>query len=461
MKKILSVILLFLLASLMIIGSSGTFVQFTTDREVHINVVPHDNEYLAFTCHGNYSNTVIIEKNSNTTFDALKVSNYLNSPHTVWITLSPDYSQLPADVTMWIETEDDSEIAINPQNSYIFTGNVSVGDAPAGEYEIPILMKAYWDSGDAKVSTCPLKLIITNGPSIEKTLISGEETVPANTPQEWTFRITVTNDIVERDLTIHDIIPHGFTVTAVIPSGGAYSLTPISDGTELEWNVTLNPNESAYIDVTIKTTGLSCGKHVLNEGAEIQGSNKKSESINITAICCSSCCVKKMCNIKVSSTLVRVIGFIPAPPVIFSDKPATLLNTIIIYNKGAERDIVLHQEVTSYFSVANYFSTKGSVTLQPLPNGKTLVTWRLHLNHGEWGKLILKLHTDGISVEDTTRVIVTGSIWIDGCRQKGCPTCAKVIKCHCCGCLGRNSEPGSLADMNIDDLDEGIGECEG
>ncbi len=451
MKKILSVILLFLLASLMIIGSSGTFVQFTTDREVRINVVPHDNEYLAFTCHGNYSSTIVVEKNSNTTFEALKVSNYLNSPHTVWITLSPDYSQLPNDVTMWIETEDGSEVAINPQNSYIFKGNVSVGDASTGEYKIPILMDAYWDNGDAKISTCPLRLIITNGPSIEKTLISGKETVPADTPQEWTFRITVTNDRIERDLTIHDIIPQEFTVSSVTSSEGTYTLIPVSDGTKLEWNVTLDPEESAYIDVTVATAGLSCGKHVLNEGAEIQGFNKKSDSINVKATCnCSDCCIK-VCNAIV-------------PPAILSNREATLLKSITVHNKGAEKDIVLHQEVTSKFSVVQYFTTKGSVTLQPTSNGRTLVTWRLHLKHGERRTLVLELHTDGISVRHTKWVKVTSRAWIEGCGQKGCPTYVKVIKtCHCCGCLGENLEPGSLADMSIDDinLNEGVGECEG
>ncbi len=458
MKKIFSVTLIFLLASLMLIGSSGTFVQFTGNRDVKMDVVSHDEEYMAFSCIGNYSGTVMAEKNSTVEFNALTVFNYLNELQTAWVTLVPDYSALPGEVTMWIETENGSHIAVNSENSYTFSGSVNVGDAPVGEYEIPIQMYAYWNRGDASISTCPLRLIITEGPRIEKILLEGNTTVPTHTYEEWKIRILVTNGGIARNMTIRDTIPNEFDIdlNRTSASAGSYEFIGAGNGsgaTKLTWNVSLGSEESAYLDMLVytklnpagKQEFTSCGRYALNEGAEIRELGLKSNSLWVNATCePHDCCIK-------------VTNWVN-PAIIPANKPVNLTKGINVYNMGAEKDITLHQIVSSSFDVTGYTAPVGNVTLTALPGGKTKVTWQLHLAHNEGRTLKLKLHTDGISIghRHNKWVKVTGKAWIEGCGKKGHSTYV-LVKKHC-SCHG-----SSLADMNIEGLNlkEGMGDYEG
>ncbi len=454
MKEIFSVIIVFLLASVMLIGSSGTFVQFTAERGLRMNVTSHDNEYMAFSCIGNYSNTVMLERNSTTAFNALTVFNYLNELQMTWVTLSPDYSGLPAEVTMWIETENGSQIAINPESSYTFSGSVSVGDVPVGEYVIPIQMFAYWASGDASVSTCPLRLIVVDGPTIEKILLEGNTTVPTHTYEEWKIRILVTNGGIARNLTVKDTIPNEFDVdlNRTDASTGSYEFATGNGATKLTWNVSLEAGESAYLDMLVYTEEnpagkqefTSCGRYALNDGAEITELGIKSNSLEVEATCQPhDCCIKVVNGI--------------SPGHIKAQKPANLTKTITIINMGAEKDVILHQNITGKFTVMNYTAPTGNVTLTPLSGGRTKVTWQLHMAHGESRTLKLGLHTDGISIGHHHKwVMVAGKAWIEGCGRKGHGTYVLVRK-HC-SCHG-----GSLGDINIGDLNlkEGMGDYEG
>ncbi|GAB6102898.1 hypothetical protein JCM16138_21210 [Thermococcus atlanticus] len=457
MKEIFSVIIIFLLASVMVIGSSGTFVQFTAERGLRMNVTSHDNEYMAFSCIGNYSNTVMLERNSTTTFNALTVFNYLNELQTAWVTLSPDYSDLPGEVTMWIETENGSQIAINPGSSYTFSGSVSVGDVPVGEYVIPIQMFAYWASGDASVSTCPLRLIVVESPIIEKILLEGNTTVPTHTYEEWKIRILVTNGGIARNLTVRDTIPNEFDVdlNRTGASTGSYEFVEIGNSngaTKLTWNVSLEAGESAYLDMLVYTKEnpagkqefTSCGNYSLNDGAEIEELGIKSNSLEVEATCQPhDCCIKVVNGI--------------SPGHIKAQKPANLTKTITVINMGAGKDVTLHQNITGRFTVMNYTAPTGNVTLTPLPGGRTEVTWQLHMAHGESRTLKLGLHTDGISIGHRHHklVMVAGRAWIEGCGKKGSIT-RVLVKKHC-SCHG-----GSLGDINIEDLNlkEGMGDYE-
>ncbi|AIF70243.1 hypothetical protein PAP_09325 [Palaeococcus pacificus DY20341] len=298
MRKILPIILVMLLSSLMVIGSSGTFIYFEAGREVKVAVVPHDKEYLSFMCYEEYAATVVMEKNSNLTFDALTVGNYLNELKSVWVRLYPNYSGLPVNMDVWIETEDGVEREIASEDKYTFMGNVSVGDVPAGEYIIPLEFYAHWDGGDAEITTCPIRIIVVGDPTIEKILLEGNTTVPTHTYLEWKFRILVTNHGIERNLTIKDVIPGEFGVdeNRTSASKGVYAFTPHGKSTHLEWNVTLEAEESAYIDITIYTRKnpagkqefTSCGDYPLNDGATIKEYDITSNSLVVTAIC--SCC---------------------------------------------------------------------------------------------------------------------------------------------------------------------------
>jgi len=280
MRKLIPVILMLLLSSLIVIGSSGTFVYFNAEREVKVAVVPHDREYI-----------------SELTFDALTIGNYLNELKTVNIWLDPDYSNLPSGVEMWIESEDAITRPIDSQEYYTFWGNISVENADPGTYEVPITLYATWNGGDAVIETCSIKVIILSGPKIRKILLSGNTTnIPLKTYQEWVFQIEVNNSGTPRNLTIEDVIPGEFDVdlNRTSASKGNYTFTRHGKSDHLEWNVELGPGECAHMNITISTrwvkTGkggkwefTTCGTYPLNEGAKIVGYNITSNNITVVA----------------------------------------------------------------------------------------------------------------------------------------------------------------------------------
>ncbi|WP_055281577.1 hypothetical protein [Thermococcus sp. EP1] len=297
MKKIIPVILILLLSSLIVIGSSGTFVYFNTEREVKVAVVPHDEEYISFMCYDGYAATVVVDQNSQVEFDALTIGNYLNELERVWIWLDPDYSDLPTGAEMWIESENGVEKPIDSQQYYTFLGNITVDTADPGTYIVPVTIYARWDDGDAVIEACSIRVIILSGPTIRKVLLSGNTTgIPLKTYQEWVFQIIVNNSGTPRNLTIKDVIPGEFNVdlNRTSASKGTYAFTRHGKSDHLEWDVELGPGESAHMNITISTrwveTGhggkwefTTCGTYPLNEGAKIVGYNITSNNITVVA----------------------------------------------------------------------------------------------------------------------------------------------------------------------------------
>lgn len=324
MKALFSIIITFALASLILVGSSGTFVNFEASREVKVAVVPHDKEYLGFDCEDGYAAVVEVSPYSETDFDALTVRNYLNEMKDVWISLDPDYSDLPGNAEVFIETEDGAERMIASGDEYTFTGHVNVSDVAPGEYVIPIEMHARWNGGDAVVETCPIKIVVTGDPTIEKILLHGNTSgIPLKTYQEWVFQILVTNPTDDDlTLTITDTIPAEFNVSlgGTSASAGTYRFWAANDGnqcgghcggghggndaqpaTKMEWNVTVPAGGSVHMNITVFTRlnpggqqeFTSCGEYNLNEGATIVQYGITSNALVVSVDCCDNhdgCC---------------------------------------------------------------------------------------------------------------------------------------------------------------------------
>ena len=311
MRSIAAVLIMLALASIIIVGSSGTFVSFAGTREVKVQVVPHGEGYIGFSCEDGYAAVVEVTANSRTDFDALTIRNYLTGNRDVTARLYPDYSGLPGEVDMFVETEDGAFRTIAPEEEYTFFGNVTVGDVVAGEYMIPVEMYAEWDDGDASMTPCPIKLIVTDGPSIEKILLSGNTSgIPMKTYQEWVFQINVSNPTGEEvTVTVRDTIPAEFNVS---PGGsdsstGTYRFWAANTGhggharpiTEMEWNVTIPAGGSEHLNVTIFTRVnhgcqqefTSCGDYNLNDGATIVEYEITSNPLVVNVACdgCNNC----------------------------------------------------------------------------------------------------------------------------------------------------------------------------
>lgn len=451
MRKILGIFFGLLMASLILIGSSGTFVSFNAAREVRVNVVPHGEEYLGFMCENGYSAVVTVGANEEVDFEALTVRNHLNERKDVMIRLHPDYSGLPENITMFVESEDGVLRIIPSEGEYSFSGNVTVGNVEPGEYVVPVQMIATWVGGDASISTCPIKLIVTGSPTIEKELLSGPLELPTHTYAQWTFRITITNPGRERNLTVRDVVPGEFEIDSITPSGGTYSVTQTGAAHHVTWRVHLEAEESAYMDVTVHTRlnpagqqeFTSCGDYVLNEGAELVNYSIKSNNITVRATCGGGANDCKLC---VSSKVLS------GPKFLLPGQSADYHTRIFVRNKGSAKDVTIEQIVGPEFSVTGSVESTGTVSVSPDPQG-SLVTWTFHLNEGETATLDLYEHTEGIYVR---RALLIGRVHVVGCGCVGCSHYVYTRSCHTCGgnTLGAESHDDGIESENCE------GECE-
>uniref|UniRef100_UPI0026211027 hypothetical protein n=1 Tax=Thermococcus sp. TaxID=35749 RepID=UPI0026211027 len=302
-------ILAFLVGSLLVVGSSGNFRGYASTRDVSFQVVPHGEEYIGFDCKDGYSSVVLLRPNSEADFGVINITNSLPEGKIVAIALGPNYTGLPSGLEVSIETDDGDPVSLDAGERYTFAGHASTGNVGAGEYTIPIELYATWDGGGASVSTCPLKLIVEEGPKIDKVLLSGNTSgIPLKTYQEWVFQVVVTNPGSEDiEITVTDTIPAEFNVSLsrTGSSAGEYAFQPANwhgvgscggchgSATKMEWNVTVPAGGSEHINVTIFTRingggqqeFTCCGDYPLNNGARIVGYDIVSNSIWVSTAC--------------------------------------------------------------------------------------------------------------------------------------------------------------------------------
>ncbi|NJF26161.1 hypothetical protein E3E29_11075 [Thermococcus sp. Bubb.Bath] len=304
------------LGALLIVGSSGNFRKYESTRGIMVSIVPHDQEYMGFGCEDGYAATVVVDRFSAGYFSAINVTNNLPTDSEVQVALYPDYSGLPVQLGVLIESDTGLPVTLSPGESHEFMGYYMAGCVAPGEYVIPMTMYATWEGGGASISTCPVRLIVRGIPTIKKVLLSGNTTgIPLKTYQEWVFQIVVTNPTNEDlNLTITDTIPAEFNVSLLGTgaSAGTYRFWPANAGgchhgcggghgtspaTKMEWNVTVPAGGSEHMNVTIFTRVngggqqefTSCGPHPLNDGAEIKGYGIVSNGLWVS-VACGGCC---------------------------------------------------------------------------------------------------------------------------------------------------------------------------
>ncbi|WP_457752567.1 COG1470 family protein [Thermococcus sp.] len=297
-----AVFLVLLASSMILIGSSGNFREYESQRGVWVHISQGNESYIAYFCtEGGYSAVVTVEQGSFAEFNALTIRNQLGE--TLEARIEGDYSALLPDIDVELES---GWVTLFDQEEYSFEGNVSVASGvPVGTYTIPIILYGSWDKGDAEISICPLRIdVIAPQVELTKTLIDGNTTVHIKTNQSWTMRIQVTNYGAEREFVIKDVIPAEFEVdlNRTSATNGTYTFTSQGAGdmgsTHMEWRVTVGAGESEYIDITIYTRlnpagqqeFTSPGTYILNEGAELVGYGIKTDPITVEAVKEGDCC---------------------------------------------------------------------------------------------------------------------------------------------------------------------------
>ncbi|QDA30689.1 hypothetical protein FH039_02355 [Thermococcus indicus] len=434
--RILFFMAAFVMGALLIIGSSGNFRTYTSDREAWVKVVSGDDSYIAYRC---IENPLIIDAGSSVEFVAVTVENKMNTQISVHI--AADFSNLPVGAVGNVE---DTIKILNPGEIAQFRGNIeSAPFASGGPYEIPVVVYAEWDGGDARIEACSINVTFSGGPTIEKELISGDTEVPAHTYQEWTFRIRVTNPGIARNLTIKDAVKGEFEIDSITPSTGSYTVTQTGAAHHIVWNIELNAGETAYMDVTIHTKlnpagkqeFTSCGDYILNDGAEIVGYNVTSNGIVVRATCEGNDCLLDVMNTKVSG-----------PGRLTANTPADYHTRISVENTGGEKTVVIKQYIGRYFTLTGYSPSRGNVTIEPAFTGGTIVTWTFHLSPGDAEFLDLYEHTSGIPVCGHPRpVLVTSKVYVAGCGCTADPIHVMVTKgCGCHSGISDGETEGSI-----------------
>ncbi|NJE11213.1 hypothetical protein [Thermococcus sp. MAR1] len=423
---------------ILIAGSSGNFRGYTSNRTAWVSVVSGENSSIAYRC---IENPLVVEVDEGVEFVAITVENRMDVPLSVHI--AGDFSNLPPDATGSVEG---TIKTINPGEAIQFEGEIeSTSSISEGPYEVPITIYADWDGGNARIDACSIWVTFNGGPTIRKDLLTGELEVPAHTYQQWTFRISVTSPELARNLTIKDVVPGEFDIDSIVPSAGTYSVVQTGAAHHITWNVEVPADGSAHLDVTIHTKlnpagkqeFTSCGEYPLNEGAEIEGYEIRSDGINVTAICDGG----NDCYLCVKS--IRISG----PRHLRDGTPADYHTRIFVKNMGAEKDLTVTQYVGKHFTVESYSTNKGAILLTNVPNGKTEVKWTLHLEHGGTATLDLYEHTDGISISGHSKnVLLVSRPCIAGCGCSGCSTYVHVYKC---GCQAENDN--EFLDESLDD----------
>lgn len=159
-----AVLLVLLASSMILIGSSGNFREYESQRGIWVQISQGNEAYIAYFCTDDgYSTTVTVEQGSFASFNALTIRNQLGETLEARIELSN--ALLPS-----IDVElENGWVTLFDQEEYSFEGNVSVAsDAPIGTYTVPITLYASWNNGDAEISTCPLKINVI-APQVELT----------------------------------------------------------------------------------------------------------------------------------------------------------------------------------------------------------------------------------------------------------------------------------------------------
>jgi hypothetical protein len=285
------VFLVLLASTILMVSSTSDFSYFDADRDAKIDVVPHDSEYVSFSCDAGYSAVVTAKKDEVVSFTAVKIGNYVNEMVPIAVYLYPDLSELPAGMDLYIE----DFALIDAGEEYTFTGYLYTNGVADGSYIIPIILVASWEGGGAEISLCPIKIVVESPPKIRKTLIEGCKKVKTHKYYEWVFKIDVYNPDGNKTLTVKDVVPGEFEIddSRTYASTGNYELVKHGKSTHIKWKFDIEENSHEFMIVTIYTRVnsaghqefTSCGKYKLNDGAEIKEYNVVSNPIYVKAVC--------------------------------------------------------------------------------------------------------------------------------------------------------------------------------
>jgi hypothetical protein len=250
--RTLLLLVTFLLGVLLIVGSSGNFRAYTAERPTTVGIVSGENSYVAYRCLGSQVN---LEAGEGVEFIAVTVQNLMDREINVHI--EADFSELPEGISGEV---DGSIRGLEPGESADFEARIESDEYDeGGTYEIPLTIYAEWDGGSARIEACSILVHISSREFIlTKRLISGNESFPVNTPQEWVMELSFRNNGEDGEFLIFDFVnPALFSIDEVeVSDGRLYTWTHHSTTGVILWAVNVTRGETVTMRIHVSNLML-------------------------------------------------------------------------------------------------------------------------------------------------------------------------------------------------------------
>ncbi len=284
MRKVM-IFTAFLLGLLLIMGSSGNFRAYTSQRSAEFTVVNGSNSYVAYRC---LSEPVPVNASSGVDFTAIIVENLMDKLITVHVV--GDYSNLPDGLNGSV---DSSTYTLEPGESVSIGGSFSTGDeVTSGTYGVPLTVYAQWEGGSAELRDCSMYAKVEQPTYVLKKGIVGG--VYEYTVGEWytiTLQLNFTNNGPDGDFVIKDVIPNPgwrafYLVGPPQPSSGNADMFISAGhcgcaGWLIVWHVHVAHGETVTLNIPMEAVFFCSGNYILNCGAHLCGTHVVSNRITV------------------------------------------------------------------------------------------------------------------------------------------------------------------------------------
>ena len=263
----------FLLGLLLIVGSSGNFRAYTSQRSAEFKVVNGSNSYVAYRC---LSDPVPVNASSGVEFTAITVENLMDKLITVHVV--GDYSSLPDGLNGSV---DGSTYTLEPGESISIGGSFSTGDEVAsGTYGVPLTVYAQWDGGSAELRDCSMYAKVEQPTYVlKKAIVGGVYNYTVGELYSITLQLNFTNNGPDGDFVIKDVIPNpGWRAVYLVglpqpSSGNADMLIGVGHcgcaGWVIVWHVHVAHGETVTLNIPMDVVFFCNGNYVLNCGAHL------------------------------------------------------------------------------------------------------------------------------------------------------------------------------------------------
>jgi len=275
----------FLLGLLLIVGSSGNFREYTSQRDADFAVVDGNDSYIAYHC---FQEPVMLNASSGVEFTAVRLENLMD--RTITVRVVGDYSGLPEGINGSV---DGSTYTLEPGEEVSIGGSFSAGDdVENGTYGVPLMVYAEWNGGSAELRDCSMYVTVRRPTYVLRKGIVGDV---YNYTTKKVYRITLqlnfTNNGPAGDFVVKDFIPNPGWRAIYVPlppeptAGNVSYIVGFSccrcSGVMIVWRVHVAHGATVTLNIPMEVVFFRKGNYTLNCGAHLCGTHVVSNRVTV------------------------------------------------------------------------------------------------------------------------------------------------------------------------------------